>query len=72
MQKEIYEQARSVTDTIRGRVDLQHGTVSLDDLRLTAGEARQIEKIFITACGTSWHSALVGKFIIEQLARVPV
>ena len=72
MQKEIYEQARSVTDTIRGRVDLQHGTVCLDDLRLTAGEARQIEKIFITACGTSYYSALVGKFIIEQLARVPV
>ncbi len=72
MQKEIYEQARSVTDTIRGRVDLQRGTVCLDDLHLTAGEARQIEKIFITACGTSWHSALVGKFIIEQLARVPV
>jgi len=72
MQKEIYEQARSVTDTIRGRVDLQHGTVCLDDLHLTAGEARQIEKIFITACGTSWHSALVGKFIIEQLSRVPV
>ncbi len=72
MQKEIYEQARSVTDTIRGRVDLQHGTVSLDDLCLTAGEARQIEKIFITACGTSYYSALVGKFIIEQLARVPV
>jgi len=72
MQKEIYEQARSVTDTIRGRADLQHGRVCLDDLRLTADEARQIEKIFITACGTSWHAALVGKFIIESLARVPV
>jgi len=72
MQKEIYEQARSVTDTIRGRVDLQHGAVCLDDLHLTAGEAGKIEKIFITACGTSWHAALVGKFIIESLARVPV
>ena len=72
MQKEIHEQARSVTDTIRGRVDLGSGAVSLADLHLTDGEARQLEKIFITACGTSWHSALVGKFIIEQLARVPV
>ncbi len=72
MQKEIYEQARSVTDTIRGRADLQHGVVRLDDLRLTADEARKIEKIFIVACGTSWHAALVGKFIIESLARVPV
>jgi glucosamine--fructose-6-phosphate aminotransferase (isomerizing) len=72
MQKEIYEQARSVTDTIRGRVDLQNGLVCLDDLHLTADEARKIEKVFITACGTSWHAALVGKFIIESLARLPV
>jgi glucosamine--fructose-6-phosphate aminotransferase (isomerizing) len=72
MQKEIYEQARSATDTIRGRVDLQRGTVALDDLHLTAAEARKIEKVFIVACGTSWHAALVGKFIIESLAHVPV
>ncbi len=72
MQKEIYEQARSVTDTIRGRVDLQNGLVCLDDLHLTADEACKIEKVFITACGTSWHAALVGKFIIESLARLPV
>jgi len=72
MQKEIYEQARSVTDTIRGRADWQRGTVVLDDLRLTADEARRIEKIFIVACGTSGYAALVGKFMIEQLSRVPV
>jgi len=72
MQKEIYEQARSVTDTIRGRVDLQRGTVALEDLHLTAHEARQIEKIFIVACGTSWHAALIGKFMLESLAQVPV
>jgi len=72
MQKEIYEQARSVTDTIRGRMEWQRGQVILDDLHLTADEARKIEKIFIVACGTSGYAALVGKFIIESLARVPV
>ncbi len=72
MQKEIYEQARSVTDTIRGRVDLARGHMILDDLHLAAERARQIEKIFIVACGTSYYAGLVGKFIIEELARVPV
>jgi glucosamine--fructose-6-phosphate aminotransferase (isomerizing) len=72
MQKEIYEQARSVTDTLRGRADWQHGLVCLDELRVTREEARRLEKIFIVACGTSYYAALVGKFLIEQLARIPV
>jgi len=72
MQKEIYEQARSVTDTLRGRADWQHGLVCLDELRVTREEARRLEKIFIVACGTSYYAALVGKFMIEQLARIPV
>ena len=72
MQKEIYEQARSVTDTIRGRTDWQHGVICLDDLHLTPEQARQIDQIFIVACGTSGYAALVGKFMIESLARVPV
>ena len=72
MQKEIYEQARSVTDTIRGRADWQHGVIRLDDLHLTPEQARQIDQIYIVACGTSGYAALVGKFIIESLARVPV
>jgi len=72
MQKEIYEQARSVTDTIRGRTDWQKGSLCLDELHLTAEEARRLEKIFIVACGTSYYAALVGKFIIETLARLPV
>jgi glucosamine--fructose-6-phosphate aminotransferase (isomerizing) len=72
MQKEIYEQARSVTDTIRGRVDFDAGLVRLEHLNLTAEEARASEKIIIVSCGTSAYAGLVGKFIIEALARVPV
>jgi len=72
MQKEIYEQARSITDTIRGRVDFEAGEVRLDDLNLPPEEARLMERMFIVACGTSAYAALVGKFIIEALARIPV
>jgi glucosamine--fructose-6-phosphate aminotransferase (isomerizing) len=72
MQKEIYEQARSVTDTIRGRVDFEAGRVSLEHLQLTQKEAQSLEKVIIVACGTSAYAGLVGKFIIEALARVPV
>ena len=72
MQKEIYEQARSVTDTIRGRVDFDAGRVRLEHLNLTPEEAQASEKIIIVACGTSAYAGLVGKFIIEALARVPV
>jgi len=72
MQKEIYEQARSVTDTLRGRADWQHGLVCLDELHVSREEARQLEKILVVACGTSYYAALVGKFLIEQLARIPV
>jgi glucosamine--fructose-6-phosphate aminotransferase (isomerizing) len=72
MQKEIYEQARSVTDTIRGRARLEAGRVRLANLELTAGEAQALEKVIIVACGTSAHAGLVGKFILESLARVPV
>jgi len=72
MQKEIYEQGRSVTDTIRGRVDFEGGRVRLEHLTLTKKEAQAIEKVIIVACGTSAYAGLVGKFIIESLARVPV
>jgi glucosamine--fructose-6-phosphate aminotransferase (isomerizing) len=72
MQKEIYEQARSVTDTIRGRADFEAGQVRLEHLRLTKKEAQALEKVVIVACGTSAYAGLVGKFIIEALARVPV
>jgi len=72
MQKEIYEQARSVTDTIRGRADFEAGQVILEHLTLKQKEAQAIEKVIIVACGTSAYAGLVGKFIIEALARVPV
>jgi glucosamine--fructose-6-phosphate aminotransferase (isomerizing) len=72
MQKEIHEQARSITDTLRGRVDFETGTVCLDELNLPAEAARSIEKMVIAACGTSAYAGLVGKFMIETLARVPV
>jgi glucosamine--fructose-6-phosphate aminotransferase (isomerizing) len=72
MQKEIYEQARSVTDTIRGRADFDAGQVRLENLELTPEEAQALEKIVIVACGTSAYAGQVGKFILETLARVPV
>jgi glucosamine--fructose-6-phosphate aminotransferase (isomerizing) len=72
MQKEIYEQARSITDTIRGRVDFEAGQVCLDGLDISSEEAQDIERMFIVACGTSSYAALVGKFMIEALARMPV
>jgi glucosamine--fructose-6-phosphate aminotransferase (isomerizing) len=72
MQKEIYEQARSTTDTIRGRADFETGRVRLENLALTPEEARALDKIVIVACGTSAYAALVGKFMIESLARLPV
>jgi glucosamine--fructose-6-phosphate aminotransferase (isomerizing) len=72
MQKEITEQPRAITDTIRGRADFHLGRVRLNTLHLSEQDALQIEKIIIVACGTSYHSGLVGKFIFENLAKVPV
>ena len=72
MQKEIHEQVRAITDTIGGRVDFSTGTVFLPDLKLTEAAARQINRIVITACGTAAHAGMVGKVLIEALARVPV
>jgi glucosamine--fructose-6-phosphate aminotransferase (isomerizing) len=72
MQKEIFEQARSLTDTIRGRIDFNSGKVTLPDLSLTPEEARRLKRLVIVACGTSAYSGLVGKFMIEALTRLPV
>ncbi len=72
MQKEIHEQPRALTDTIAGRVDFESGKVHLDTLNLTPELARRIRKIFITACGTAYHAGLVGKTLIERIARIPV
>ncbi len=72
MQKEIYEQARSITDTIRGRVDFETGHVSLENMALTPEETQSLEKMVIVACGSSVYAALVGKYMIESLAGLPV
>ena len=72
MQKEIHEQVRSITDTIGGRVDFATGEVTLGDLNLTPELANTLEKIVIVACGTAAHAGLIGKVLIETLARVPV
>ncbi|MEM6792559.1 MAG: glutamine--fructose-6-phosphate transaminase (isomerizing) [Acidobacteriota bacterium] len=72
MLKEIHEQPQALQDTLAGRVDFETGAVSFDHVSLSAGDFRQIEHIHLLACGTSWHAALVGKFILEELVRVPV
>jgi glutamine---fructose-6-phosphate transaminase (isomerizing) len=72
MLKEIYEQPRAVRDTTLGRVSLDSGKVFLEEMEITEDELRNVQKINIAACGTSWHAALAGKFMIERLARIPV
>jgi glucosamine--fructose-6-phosphate aminotransferase (isomerizing) len=72
MQKEIMEQARSITDTLRGRIDFESGTVTLGELNLASEAIRAVSRLAIVACGTSAYAGLVGKFMIETLARLPV
>jgi len=73
MLKEIYEQPRSVRDTVQGRISLDSGTVFLDEMsNITAADFKRFTSIKIAACGTSWHAGLAGKYMIEQLARIPV
>ncbi|MBV6400134.1 MAG: Glutamine--fructose-6-phosphate aminotransferase [isomerizing] [Anaerolineales bacterium] len=72
MQKEIHEQVRALTDTLAGRVDFANGKIRLPDLKLTEELAKKIEKIYITACGTAAYAGMVGKYLIEKIARVPV
>jgi glutamine---fructose-6-phosphate transaminase (isomerizing) len=71
MQKEIHEQVRAVTDTLAGRVDFGRGEIRLPDLKLTKELAKRIRKIYITACGTAAYAGMVGKYLIERIARVP-
>ena len=72
MLKEIYEQPRAVRDTTLGRVSQDTGHIFLDQMEISEAEFRSASKINIIACGTSWHAAQAGKFMIETLARVPV
>jgi glucosamine--fructose-6-phosphate aminotransferase (isomerizing) len=71
MLKEIFEQPRAVRDTILGRVGQESGRVFLDEMDITAKAFRELEAIKIVACGTAWHAATAGKFMIEKLARIP-
>jgi glutamine---fructose-6-phosphate transaminase (isomerizing) len=72
MLKEIHEQTQAVQDTMGARVDFEHGRILLDTVKLPASELRRIDRLHLLACGTSWHAALIGKFLIEQIARLPV
>ncbi|MEX2031024.1 MAG: glutamine--fructose-6-phosphate transaminase (isomerizing) [Anaerolineales bacterium] len=72
MLKEIFEQVRTATDTIGGRADFERGVVVLPELGLTAQNVRGIARIVIVACGTAAHAGMVGKILIERLARIPV
>jgi len=73
MLKEIYEQPRSVRDTVQGRISLDTGHVFLDEMsNITEADFKRFTSIKIAACGTSWHAGLAGKYMIEQLARIPV
>jgi glutamine---fructose-6-phosphate transaminase (isomerizing) len=72
MLKEIYEQPRAVRDTTIGRISQETGHVFLDEMEVTEAEFKSAKKINIAACGTSWHAAQAGKFMIERMARVPV
>jgi glutamine---fructose-6-phosphate transaminase (isomerizing) len=72
MLKEIYEQPRAIADTMRGRFNAESGEVNLEEFGFGEEELKSIGKIFIVACGTSYHAAIVGKYIIEDLVRIPV
>jgi glucosamine--fructose-6-phosphate aminotransferase (isomerizing) len=72
MLKEIFEQPWAVRETVLGRASVERGEVFLQEVEIPDDVLRSVERVVILACGTSWHSALVGKFMIESLARVPV
>jgi glucosamine--fructose-6-phosphate aminotransferase (isomerizing) len=72
MQKEIFEQPRAVRDTLLGRISQDTGKVFLDEMQISEQQFREFQQVRIVACGTSWHSALAGKFMIERLARLQV
>jgi glutamine---fructose-6-phosphate transaminase (isomerizing) len=72
MLKEIYEQPWAVRETVLGRMSAETGQVFLDEMNLNAATLAGVERMVILGCGTSWHSGLVGKFLIEEIARLPV
>jgi len=72
MLKEIYEQPQTVLNALRGRLDFEGATAKFGGLNMTSAELRNIDRIVIAASGTSWHAALVGEYLIEELAQIPV
>lgn len=72
MLKEIYEQPRSIRDCMRGRIYPEEGKVQLGGIKEFADKLKNIDRIIIVACGTSWHAGLVGEYLIEEYARIPV
>ncbi len=72
MLKEIFEQPDTVRNTMRGHLLEEEGTARVSGLNLTDDEIKKINRIVITACGTSWHSGLIGEYMLEELARIPV
>jgi glucosamine--fructose-6-phosphate aminotransferase (isomerizing) len=72
MLKEIYEQPEALENALRGRFDHEDASAKFGGLNLTTHQLREIDRIVLTACGTSWHAALVGEYLIEEFARIPV
>ena len=72
MLKEIHEQPRAVRDTFTGRMFEESGEIFFNDLQITPEEWAKIKRVHVVACGTSWHSGLVGKFLLEEAARIPI
>ena len=72
MLKEIHEQPRAVRDTFNGRMFEESGEIFFNDLQLTPDDWSKIERVHVVACGTSWHAGLVGKFLLEDAARIPI
>ncbi len=71
MLKEIYEQPHTIENALRGRLDEDEATAVIGGLNLTAQQLRQIDRVVLTACGTSWHAGLVGEYLLEEFARLP-
>ncbi|MCH2202200.1 MAG: glutamine--fructose-6-phosphate transaminase (isomerizing) [Fuerstiella sp.] len=71
MLKEIYEQPQTIENALRGRLDDSEGTAVIGGLNLTAQQLRRVDRIVLTACGTSWHAGLVGEYLLEEFARLP-
>ncbi|MDO5707066.1 MAG: glutamine--fructose-6-phosphate transaminase (isomerizing) [Andreesenia angusta] len=72
MIKEIYEQPKAIRDTMNSRIMKDSDDIVIDDINLTAEDLKNINRVFIVACGTAYHAGMVGKYVIEKLARIPV